>query len=70
MKSTKKFKKIADDPNLVKDMHSKAIINTDKSGYRAALKRKKYLNEKNAEIEELKNQVEALTKMVQNLIDK
>lgn len=62
------MKKIKDNPNLVKDPHSKAIINKDKSGYQAALKRKEYVKQKECEIEELKSQIEQLTQSVHTLL--
>ena len=35
------YRIVEDNPDLVKDMHSKAVINTNRSAYLAAVQRKK-----------------------------
>jgi hypothetical protein len=35
------YKIVEDNPDLLKDMHSKAVINTNRSAYLAAIARKK-----------------------------
>ena len=37
------FKQVEEERDLVRDMHSKAIINTNKSAYIAAVQRKKIM---------------------------
>jgi len=56
--------------NLVRDEHSKALINTDTRAYNAALLRKKKNLEKETEIVNLKSEVKELKNMIQTLLEK
>lgn len=56
--------------NLVRDEHSKALINTDTRAYNAALLRRKKNLEKENEIMELKSEVKELKNMIQTLLQK
>ena len=62
--------KVEGHQNLVRDPHSKAIINTDARAYHAALLRKNKNLEKEKEMIELKSEVGELKQMVQLLLEK
>ena len=62
--------KVEGHQNLVRDPHSRAIINTDKSAYQSALLRKRKYLEKEQEMIELKSEVNELKQMVQLLLEK
>jgi|TARA_A100001015_G_scaffold290156_1_gene362830 hypothetical protein len=62
--------KVEGHSNLVRDTHSKALINTDKNAYKAALLRRDRNIEKQKEILELKTEVKELKDMVQTLLNK
>lgn len=51
------FKQLEDDPSLVKDFNSGAIVNKNKDAYHSAMIRKK----KNKEIRNLKKQIKNLS---------
>ena len=44
------FKQVEEERDLVRDMHSKAIINTNKSAYHAAVQRKKVFQQQKDEL--------------------
>lgn len=50
-------------------MESRAIINTDDAGYHKYMARKRSMEEKNAEIADLKNEVRELRDLVQSLLE-
>ena len=54
--------KVKDKPDLVRDSHSKAIINIDRANYAAARARKKMLLKKDETIENLKRDIAELKK--------
>ena len=62
--------KVEGHQNLVRDPHSRAIINTDTSAYQSALLRKRKYLEKEQEMIELKSEVNELKQMVQLLLEK
>lgn len=56
--------------DLERDMNSNAILSKDNAGYRRRLMQKKIHLEKTKEIQDLKTQVDKLTNLVDNLIEK
>lgn len=54
--------KVENKPDLVRDSHSKAIINVDRANYAAARARKKMLLQKEETIESLKSDINQLQK--------
>jgi len=56
--------------DLVRDPHSRALINTDIDAYNAAKKRRSMIIEKNQEIADLKNDVKELKDLVYKLVSK
>ncbi len=61
-------KQVKDYPNLEKDTHSKAIVSSDRSGYRAALKRREHRKQQNDKIQQLENSVAELQSLVKSLL--
>jgi ABC-type proline/glycine betaine transport system ATPase subunit len=59
---------VKEDPSLVRDGHSKAIINRNTNDYIRRLVAKEREEAKKAEIEDLKTQVQELTSLVQSLV--
>lgn len=59
---------VKEDPSLVRDGYSKAIINRNTNDYIRRLVAKEREEAKKAEIENLKNQVQELTSLVQSLV--
>jgi len=51
------YSPVEDNPKLVRDNYSKAIINTDSEAYDAYMKRKKKAIEKENELQNLKKEV-------------
>ncbi len=64
------YQKIEDNPNLIRDSYSKAIINTDVEAYKKYLMLKKRLHKDKTEMDNLKNEVSELKDLVKNLINK
>jgi hypothetical protein len=62
--------KVEGHSNLVRDQHSKAIINTDNKGYNKALERRRLAKEKEKEFDDLKTEVLELKDMLGKLIVK
>ena len=60
-------KKVKDVPHLEKDVHSKAILNTNKSAYQAALQSRKQRKATESDYEDLKNRVAILEKLFKKL---
>lgn len=56
--------------DLERDTNSNAILSKDNAGYRRRLIQKKIYLEKTKEIQDLKTQVDKLTNLVENLIEK
>jgi hypothetical protein len=61
---------VSENPLLEKDEYSKAIINTDNLGYRAAIARRESIKRKNNEILEIKKQIEELLLWQKQIIEK
>ena len=71
------YKQVEEDRDLVRDMHSKAIINTNKSAYFAAVQRKKTfeaqkdsLRDATREINILKSEMHEIKTLLIKLVDK
>jgi len=71
------FKQVEEERDLIRDMHSKAIINTNKSAYFAAVQRKKTfeaqkdsLRDATREINILKSEMHEIKTLLIKLVDK
>tara|TARA_B100001063_G_C16426920_1_gene386922 strand:- start:89 stop:322 length:234 start_codon:yes stop_codon:yes gene_type:complete len=71
------FKQIEGEQDLVKDMHSKAVINTNKNAYLAAVQRKKVLlaqkdelRDATREINILKSEMHEIKNLLVKLVEK
>lgn len=60
--------KVKDNPGLVRDSFSKAIISTDRNNYAHARARKKHMLEKDAIIASLKSDIEQIKLKQEKLI--
>ena len=54
------YKQVEEDGDLIRDMHSKAIINTNKSAYFAAVQRKKVMQQQKDELRDATRQINIL----------
>tara|TARA_E500000178_G_C16754805_1_gene632010 strand:- start:105 stop:323 length:219 start_codon:yes stop_codon:yes gene_type:complete len=71
--ATRKTAKIKDNPDLMKDFTSGAVINTNNSAYEARLaqvEKRKLDEQQSADIKDMKKQIADLTKLVKKLVDK
>jgi len=71
--ATKKTAKIKDNPDLMKDFTSGAVINTNNSAYEARLaqvEKRKLDEQQSKDIEDMKKEIAELTKLVKKLVDK
>ncbi len=71
--ANKKTAKIKDNPDLMKDFTSGAVINTSNSAYEARLAKIEKLKldeQQSADIADMKKQIADLTKLVKKLVDK
>ena len=71
------YKIVEDNPDLLKDMHSKAVINTNRSAYLAAVARKKSfesqkdgLRDATREINILKSEMHEIKSLLIKLVEK
>ena len=71
------YKIVEDNPDLLKDMHSKAVINTNRSAYLAAIARKKSfesqkdgLRDATREINILKSEMHEIKSLLVKLVEK
>ena len=71
------YKIVEDNPDLLKDMHSKAVINTNRSAYLAAVQRKKSfelqkdsLRDATREINILKSEMHEIKTLLVKLVEK
>ena len=71
------FKQVEDERDLIRDMHSKAIINTNRSAYLAAVQRKKSfelqkdsLRDATREINILKSGMHEIKTLLVKLVEK
>ena len=65
--------KVKDHKNLVRDSHSRAIINTDKNGYMAYLKKKQKaerLEHVESKVYDMQNDIKDIKQMLQQLVSK
>tara|TARA_Y100000004_G_scaffold68497_2_gene76864 strand:- start:4931 stop:5158 length:228 start_codon:yes stop_codon:yes gene_type:complete len=65
----KKYFKVKDNPNLLREKDSKAIINTDNDSYNAYMNRKKHQSKKDRKIEKLEQEVQDLKNMILKLVE-
>ena len=71
--ATRKTAKIKDNPDLMKDFTSGAVINTNNSAYEARLaqvEKRKLDEQQSKDIEDMKKEIAELTKLVKKLVDK
>ena len=54
------YKQVEEDRDLVRDMHSKAIINTNKSAFLAAVQRKKVFQQQKDELRDATREINIL----------
>ena len=71
------YKIVEDNPDLLKDMHSKAVINTNRSAYLAAVQRKKTfiaqqdsIRDATREINILKSEMHEIKSLLVKLVEK
>ena len=71
------YKQVEDDKDYIKDMHSKAVINTNKTAYMAAVSRKKVilqqkdeLRDATREINILKSEMHEIKSLLIKLVEK
>ena len=71
------FKQVEEERDLVRDMHSKAIINTNKSAYLAAVQRKKVFQQQKDELRDatreiniLKSEMHEIKSLLVKLVEK
>jgi len=71
------YKQVEDERDLIRDMHSKAIINTNRSAYLAAVQRKKSfelqkdsLRDATREINILKSEMHEIKTLLVKLVEK
>lgn len=67
MSQSKMKARVVDHPNLLRDMSTNAVINTNGNEYKRRLERIKATKRKDEEIESLKNQVSELRELVNKL---
>ena len=65
-----KFLKVENESNLVRDVQSRAIINTSSSDYDKYMKRKNAILEQKKEVDELKLEVSEIKDLLKQLLDK
>ena len=63
------YLQVEDNPGLVREKHTKAVINTDYIAYEQYMEKKQHLSKKDDEISELKNQVSELKDIVLKLVE-
>ena len=71
------FKVVEDNKDLLRDMHSKAVINTNRTAYQAAIHRKKMfiaqrdeLRDATREINTLKSEMHEIKSLLIKLVEK
>lgn len=68
-----KYLKVIDNENLIRDTHSKAILNIDKNAFEAHKEKKKLfrqLLDKNKEVDELKQEVKEIKDLLSAIANK
>lgn len=66
----KRFLKVEDDQNLVRDVNTYAILNVNFSAYENYIRGREASRQKDKEIETLKNDVAEMKKIMKMLLDK
>lgn len=66
----RKFARVEGSQNLVRDLHTGAILNTDKASIVQAKKAKALRQSKNEEVQHLKEEVREIKEMLTKLIEK
>jgi hypothetical protein len=61
---------VKDNPDLVRDSHSKAIVNVNRGEYLKWKSRKKMLRDKDKRLSELEQEVSNIKKLLQELTNK
>lgn len=67
MRQSKLKARVVDHPNLLRDMSTNAVINTNGNEYRKRIERIRATKKKDKEIELLKKKVDDLTELVNKL---
>jgi len=62
------FLKVKGKPNLIRDIHSKGVINTDLSAFKKAKALKAKINKKDDQIRSLEERMEKLEDIIKNLV--
>jgi hypothetical protein len=65
-----KYAKVENHPDLVRDLKSGAIINTNVDQYHAARRRKTRVRKEKQEIQNLKNEMKEIKELLHMLINK
>jgi len=65
-----KYMKVKDQPGLVRDLNSGAILNINTEEIERARERKKLRKEKEQEFEDLKNEVSEIKELLLKLVEK
>jgi hypothetical protein len=63
------YLQVEDNPGLVREKHTKAVINIDYTAYEQYMEKKQHLSKKDEEISDLQNQVSDLRDMVLKLVE-
>jgi len=64
------YLKVADEQNLIRDAESYAILNTDKAAIESAKERKARLKKEKQELDTLKNDVNDIKILLNQIVDK
>lgn len=62
------YLQVENNPSLVREKSTRAVINTDDEAYYKYMEKKAHLSKKDEEIKNLKHEVEDLKQMVEKLI--
>lgn len=63
----KKLAAVKDNPDLIRDMSSNAVINTNKSAFENRKTQQRFAKNKECEIEELKTEIAEIKKLLQKM---
>ena len=63
-------KKVENEPNFVRDMHSKAIINTSSRDFRDYKNKINSIKRRDEEIKDLKSEVDEIKKILNLILEK
>ena len=66
---SEEYIKVEDNPGLVREKHTKAVINTDYTAYEQYMAKKQHLSKKDKEITDLKDQVSDLRDMLLKFVE-